>query len=103
MADERAGLLAPLRAEIDICDAEIVRLLARRMQIVERVIAIKKGHGIPALLPDRVEDVVVRVRGEAGKDGVPPDLVETVWRAMMDWIIAYEDEQLGAGEGGDRR
>ncbi|HMO30560.1 chorismate mutase [Enterovirga sp.] len=102
MAEETAGPLAPLRAEIDICDAEIVALLARRMEIVERVIAIKSGHGIPALLPDRVEDVVARVRGEAGRDGVPPDLVETVWRAMMDWIIAYEDERLGAGKGEGR-
>lgn len=101
---EEAGAvsLAPLRAEIDAVDAEIVRLLARRMAIVERVVAIKRREGIPALLPGRVEDVACRVRQEAADAGAPPDLAETVWRAMMGWIIAHEDERLASHETGPR-
>lgn len=94
-ADARdSAPLAPLRAEIDEVDAGIVRLLARRMDIVQRVVAIKEKHGIPALLADRVEEVVAHVRREATEAGVPPDLAETIWRAMVNWTIAYEEERL---------
>lgn len=94
---EGIAALAPLRARIDAVDAEIVRLLARRMEIVEEVIAIKARAGIPAALPDRVEEVVRKARREAEAAGVPADLAETLWRAMVDWIIAYEDGKLGPG------
>lgn len=96
MPGDETFSLAPLRAEIDALDAEIVGLLARRMAVVERVVAIKNREGIPALLPDRVEEVVGRVRNQAEAAGVPPDLVDTVWRGMIDWIVAYEDARLGA-------
>ncbi|WP_291958624.1 chorismate mutase [Chelatococcus sp.] len=89
-----ATALAPLRAEIDAVDVEIAALLARRMAVVERVIAVKRAAGLPALLNDRVEEVAAHVRGQAQSKGAPPDLAETVWRAMMDWIIAYEDRRL---------
>lgn len=89
--------LAPLRARIDAVDAEIVRLLARRMEIVDEVIAIKAHEGLPAALPARVEEVVARARHEAERSGVPADLVEILWRTMVDWVIAYEDTKLGEG------
>ena len=95
-ADEARAAVAlkPLRAEIDAVDAEIAALLAKRMAVVERVIAIKREAGIPALLKDRVEEVAAHVRGQAEARGAPPDLAETVWRAMMGWVIAYEDVRL---------
>ncbi len=96
-ADEAraAAALAPLRAEIDAIDADLVALIAKRMAVVERVIAVKRASGIPALLNDRVEEVAAHVRHRAAALGAPPDLAETVWRAMMDWVIVYEDEKLG--------
>lgn len=93
-ASDPALPLAGLRREIDALDREIVAALARRMQIVERVVAVKREHGIAANLPDRVEEVAAKVRREAEREGLPPDLAETVWRAMMDWVIAYEDARL---------
>jgi isochorismate pyruvate lyase len=91
---QAATALGPLRAEIDAVDIEIAALLAKRMAVVERVIAVKREAGIPALLNDRVEEVAAHVRGQAEASGAPPDLAETVWRAMMGWIIAYEDRRL---------
>jgi isochorismate pyruvate lyase len=55
--------LAPFRAEIDRIDAEIVVLLARRLEVVKHVIAVKRSEGLAALLPERVEDVVEKVSG----------------------------------------
>ncbi|MCK0197612.1 chorismate mutase [Ancylobacter sp. 6x-1] len=87
--------LAPFRAEIDAIDAEIVTLLARRFEVVQQVVEVKKAEGLAALLPERVEDVVEKVRAEAETKGVPPELAETLWRHMIAFVIAYEEERLG--------
>jgi isochorismate pyruvate lyase len=86
--------LASCRAEIDALDAELVRLLGRRVEVVERVIAIKQKHSIPALLPERVEEVVSHVREEAEACGAPPDLAEKLYRAMIAWTVEYEERKL---------
>lgn len=96
MTDDRQRVLAAFRAEIDAIDAEIVALLARRMAVVDRVVVAKQQHALPALIPERVEEVADNVRRRAEAAGAPPDLAETVWRAMMDWVIAYEDRRLNA-------
>jgi isochorismate pyruvate lyase len=87
--------LAECRAEIDKLDAELVRLLGRRIEVVDRVVAIKREHNIPALLPDRVEEVVAHVRTEAEGCGAPPDLAENLYRALIAWTVAYEERKLG--------
>ena len=87
--------LAACRAEIDALDAELVRLLGRRVEVVDRVVAIKREHDIPALLPDRVEEVVAHVREEAEICGAPPDLAESLYRALIAWTVAYEEKKLG--------
>ncbi|MGI6245251.1 MAG: chorismate mutase [Pseudochelatococcus sp.] len=97
------NVLAEFRAEIDAIDADMVMLLARRMAVVERVIAAKRANGLPALIPARVEEVAAHVRRRAAEAGAPPDFAEAVWRTMMDWVIAYEDERLApAGAFSDR-
>ncbi|MBB3809817.1 chorismate mutase [Pseudochelatococcus contaminans] len=96
MTDDRQRVLADCRVEIDAIDAKIVDLLVQRMAVVERVIGIKHAHGLPALIPERVEEVAGNVRSQAEAAGIPPDFAETVWRAMMDWVITYEDQRLNA-------
>ena len=88
-------LLAACRAELDALDAELVRLLGRRVEVVDRVVAIKQQHSIPALLPDRVEEVVAHVREEAETCGAPPDLAEKLYRALIAWTVEYEERKLG--------
>jgi isochorismate pyruvate lyase len=87
--------LQDLRGEIDRIDGGLVALLAERMGIVERVIAVKARDNLPALIPDRVEDVVAHVRAEAASKGLQPDLAETVWRNLIDWVCRYEARHLG--------
>lgn len=86
--------LRALREDIDAIDRRLVGLLAQRMQVVDQVIARKREAGLPALIPDRVEEVVAKVRAEAARVGLAPDLPETVWRAMMSWVIDYESRHL---------
>ncbi|MCJ8141521.1 chorismate mutase [Ancylobacter sp. A5.8] len=92
---ENEAALLPFRAEIDRIDAQIVELLARRFEVVKHVIAVKKTEGLAALLPERVEDVVEKVCAQAETQGVPPELVEKLWRILIQWVIDYENERLG--------
>jgi len=86
--------LETLRADIDQIDREIVALLARRFACVEQVVAVKAANGLPAHIPERVDEVIGRVRAQAQAKGLPADLTDTLWRAMIDWFIRYEDNLL---------
>lgn len=94
LPDNEASL-APFRAEIDHIDQRIVELLARRFEVVKHVIAVKQVEGLAAFLPERVEDVIDKVSARAETEGVPPELVEKLWRILIQWVIDYENEKLG--------
>ena len=93
-ADDKV-VLAECRARIDAVDEEVVALLARRMEVVSGVIALKQERGIPALLPERVDEVLDHVRAVAEEKGCPPDLAEIVYRAVIAWTIEHEQHELG--------
>jgi isochorismate pyruvate lyase len=88
--------LVALRAEIDAADEVLAAALANRFRIVDRVIAVKAANGIPAMLPDRIEEVVVNARRRAGRVDVPPEHFEAIWRAIISETIGYEDARLPA-------
>lgn len=91
--------LSGLRRTIDRIDRDIVALLAERVRCLDQVIAVKTRDGLPAAIPERVEEVVAHVRAEADAAGLPAELAEQLWRSLIDWSIAYEDRHLsGAGK-----
>lgn len=96
-ADDKV-VLAECRQRIDAVDEEIVALLAKRMKVVDGVIALKRERGIPALLPERVDEVLDHVRTVAEAKDCPPDLAEIVYRAVIAWTIEHEQNELGLDE-----
>lgn len=87
--------MAQVRAEIDRLDEELVRLFARRAACIDRAAQIKAEVDLPARIDSRVEEVVQNVRRHAATHGLPPDLVEKLWRRLIDWSIAREESHLG--------
>jgi isochorismate pyruvate lyase len=87
--------MAELRAEIDRIDAAIVALLAERSRYIDRASEIKPVLGLPARIEDRVEDVVAKVSARAMAEGLDPDLVEDLWRRLINWSIAREEKVMG--------
>ena len=87
--------MAHIRAEIDQLDQELVRLFAERARYIDRAAEIKAGADLPARITPRVEQVVQNVRRHADTYGLPPDLVEKLWRRLIDWSIAREESRLG--------
>ena len=84
-----------IRTEIDRLDEELVRLFAERAGYIDRAAEIKAGADLPARIDARVEEVVSNVRRHATTHGLPPDLVEKLWRRLIDWSIAREESRLG--------
>jgi isochorismate pyruvate lyase len=87
--------MADLRSEIDRVDEELVARFAQRATYIDRAVEIKSGIDLPARIEARVEQVVGNVRRHAVKHGLPPDLVEKLWRRLIDWSIAREESTLG--------
>ena len=95
--------MADIRAEIDRVDRVLVGLFAERTAYIDRAAAIKGPLKMPARITPRVEEVVANVRREAEVRGLPPDLMEKLWRRLIDWSIAREEGVLGPewGQGED--
>ena len=92
---EDCTTMAHIRAEIDRLDEDLVRLFAERAGYIDRAAEIKAGADLPARIDSRVEEVVQNVRRHAATYGLPPDLVEKLWRQLIDWSIAREESHLG--------
>lgn len=86
--------MAALRGEIDALDERLIALLATRADYIDRAIALKQINGWPARIPQRVEEVVTKVRSSAGAKGLDPDLAENLWRQLIDWSIAREAQVI---------
>lgn len=95
---EACADMGTLRAQIDDLDRELVARLAERARYIDRAAELKPGEGLPARIDARVEEVVARVRAEGVKDGLDADLVEALWRPLIDWSIAREERVLGPGD-----
>ena len=86
--------ISELRSEIDRIDEALVKLLAERQHVVERVIEIKKRGNLPARIPARVDHVLDHVRALSVNYRLDPQLAETMWTEMVEWFIAYEERSL---------
>jgi len=97
---QQLNTLADLRQGIDSIDSQLITLLAERLNHVDRVVQIKARDGIAAAAPTRYAAVIESIRDRSDAAGFDPDIAETMWRAMIDALIAREQKILGL-EGDD--
>ena len=81
-----------LRHQIDKLDVKIVELLANRSEFIDRASELKKSNGMPARIPERIESVVSNARNAAEELDLDANLVEKIWRILIDWSIQREAE-----------
>ncbi|MBD8193248.1 chorismate mutase [Pseudomonas fluorescens] len=81
--------LEDVRDNIDRLDQQIVSLLAERGAYVSQAARFKKdADAVKA--PQRVEQVIAKVRGLAHTLGANPEVTEQVYRAMISAFIEQE-------------
>ncbi|WP_454129244.1 chorismate mutase [Microbacterium aurum] len=81
--------LTEVRVQIDTLDRQIVGLIAERQKWVVEAGKLKSEEAA-VRAPDRVEQVISKVRGLAADAGASPDVVERAYRALVSGFIEFE-------------
>lgn len=82
--------LQEIRDNIDRLDGEITKLLVERTAFVIQAANFKETRD-DVRIPERIEFIVDRVRALASSLGGDPDLIESVYRHLMEESIAREE------------
>lgn len=81
--------LDDVRQHIDRLDHDMVALIVERSHYVRQAARFKQTRA-EVVVPERIEEIVTRVRHRANALGGNPDLVEKIYRAMIDVYIWHE-------------
>ncbi len=81
--------MVEVRQGVDALDRALVALLAERQRYMEAAARIKPDRDA---VHDqaRIDDVVAKVLAAAEAQHLSPDIVEPVWRLLIDRCIAHE-------------
>lgn len=82
--------LQDYRAEIDVLDEKIVKLLAERFEIVHAVGELKAREGIEVVQTKRAEEVKDRVAAMAEAQGLDGGLLRAIYTLIIDHAHVVE-------------
>jgi chorismate mutase/prephenate dehydratase len=83
--------LDEIRKRIDEVDAELLRLLSERADLVHDIGQIKKKEGLAVYAPEREEAVFQRLR-KLNKGRLPEKSLRAIYREIMSAALALEEE-----------
>lgn len=87
-------VLKPYRARIDALDDKIVDLMIERFDVIREVAEVKIKAGIPAILEDRIREVVDRAGDRAGASNPDnEDMIREIY-IMMVAVCCDLEEQI---------
>ena len=84
--------LLALRDQIDGLDKQLLALLNQRARVAEQVGEIKRAEGTPFFRPDRVAQVIDKIRA-ANPGPLKGEHVAAIWREIMSACLALESPQ----------
>ena len=85
--------MAEVRERIDALDDILVPLLVERGGYMTQA-AINKPRADLVRDDERIEAIVRRVRARAAQEGGEPDVIEAIYRSMMEAYIDYEHREF---------
>ena len=89
--------LEELRQEIDRLDAQLIEVVARRLQVCCQVAEYKRAHGLPVLQPERAAQVVERAIAQGAAHGLDARFVRALYGLIMAEACRLEDEIVEDG------
>ncbi|HWV56558.1 MAG TPA: chorismate mutase [Longimicrobiales bacterium] len=95
--DSVPSRLDALRVQIERVDAEIVAILARRLQLATEIGRVKNELNLPIMDPAREAEVVRRAASLAREHGIDPELARDVfWRIIAQArVVQHRPEIAG--------
>lgn len=89
--------LDQIRSHIDQIDSQLVALIAQRGAYVQQAATFKRNLQEVAA-PQRVEQVIAKVKQLALKHQADPQVIEATWRAMIGAFINAEHNLFAAAQ-----
>jgi len=80
-----------LRKDLDILDEELLKIISKRFKFIEQA-AIIKNDASDIRDNERIEEIILRLKGLAKNYDISSDIVEKLWRFIIDLSIEYEKE-----------
>ena len=80
-----------LRKELDLLDNDLIKLVSKRFTFIEEA-AIIKDDVSKIRDNDRIENIIKRLRALAKDNDISPDIVEKLWRFIIELSIELETE-----------
>lgn len=93
MKKEKCESLEQVRENIDQIDQQLIDLIATRQFYVDQAVRFKRTKE-DAQSPERVQQVIDKVRQKAFEVGTDPDLVESIYREMIQHFIQRELKEI---------
>src|SRR5262249_54725199 len=91
--------LSELRVQIDDCDRDLLRVLARRFELCQDVAALKGEVQAQVLQPARVREVLRTRTDWAAELGVDAELADLLFRALLSETHRLEAVHMRRNEG----
>ena len=93
MNKEKCENLEQVRAKIDLIDQELIEMIATRQFYVDQAVRFKRtAEDVQS--PERVQQVINKVREQAIQLHTDPDLVEKIYREMIQHFIHRELKEI---------
>jgi 4-amino-4-deoxychorismate mutase len=90
--------LEKFRREIDSLDAQLVKVIARRLDVCRQVAGFKKESSIPMMQPERIEQVKHRCIKLGVSQGIDPNFVAELYNLIIRETCKLEASIIGEGE-----
>lgn len=90
---EHCGSMEDVRRNIDALDDILVPLLVTRGGYMTQAARIKHDEN-QVRDEERIESIVARVCEQAAREGGEPEVIEAIYRSMMEAYIAYEHREF---------
>ena len=83
-----------VRNAIDQLDTNIIELLGKRFQYVKEIVKYKPTDKKSIVALPRLNAVISSRRELASQNGLSPDVIENVYRMLIDYFIAEEEKLI---------
>ena len=93
MKKEKCESLEQAREKIDVIDTALIEMIATRQFYVDQAVRFKRTVQ-DVQSPERVEQVISKVRAQEVELGTHPDLVEHLYREMIQRFIQRELKEI---------
>lgn len=87
--------ITEIRKQLDEIDKELLNIIAKRMSLIPKIAEYKKEHNVQRHQPEREKEIIETKRKVAEELGLNPDLVEDIFKRLIEDAHRIEKEIIG--------